>query len=420
MITEDTTWAPLTRNLAKLTDRFETPAYIYNANIVTERTTLLKSLFGEHFGVSFAVKSNPNDCLLKHFSNQIDTYDVSSHGEVERVINSGVEPKLISFSGPAKRFEEIKCAIKAGIGELVLESPSEILLASRACELLGQNQDVLVRINPISVPRGFGASMSGKSSQFGIDEEQLISVLPIFKDHPRLNLKGFHIYTGSNCLSVDPIIENFEVMLRVFETAAEIADIEPERLIFGSGFGVPYLPDDSELPIEALAGKLNTVFSDYMSQSRLKTAKCSLELGRWLVAPAGLLLMNVIGLKHSRGTDICLCDAGFNNHLAAAGMMGSVIRRNWKIENLSSQSAIQKSYNLVGPLCTSIDILARKIELPETAAGDILAIPMSGAYGYSASPHKFISHPSPRELWIDPNGEVTDVTEILENHWKQV
>lgn len=420
MISSNPDWLPLTENLRALTTRFSTPAYVYNARIVKDRTTLLKSLFSENFDISFAVKSNPNDCLLRHFSDQIDTYDVSSYGEIERVLYAGVNPKLISFSGPAKRSEEIERAVKAGIGELVLESPSEILLASAACELLGKDQNVLVRINPIAVPRGFGASMSGKSSQFGIDEEQLSTVLPSFKKHSRLKLKGFHIYSGSNCLSVDPIVENFEVMLRSFEAAAEIANIEPERLIFGSGFGVPYLPGESELPINALAEKLNSVFDEYMAQSRLKTATCSLELGRWLVAPAGLMLMSVVGLKNSRGTDICLCDAGFNNHLAAAGMMGSVIRRNWAIENLTSQSSTPMNYNLVGPLCTSIDIMARKIELPTTIAGDILAIPMSGAYGYSASPQKFISHPSPRELWIDTGNEITDVSEILENHWQQM
>ena len=127
--------------------------------------------------------------------------------------------------------------------------------------------------------------------------------------------------------------------------------------------------------------------------------------------------MSVVGLKNSRGIDICLCDTGFNNHLAAAGMMGSAIRRNWVIENLTSLCSTSKTYNLVGPLCTSIDILARNLELPTTTAGDILAIPMSGAYGYSASPHKFISHPSPRELWLDTQGDVSDISEILENHW---
>ncbi len=417
MIGADDDWKPLTENVKRITDRYSTPLYLYNAAIVTERTRLLRLLFGENFGISFAVKSNPNDTLLKHFSNLVDTYDVSSYGEVERVMRAGVSPQLISFSGPAKRALEIKCAVNAGIGELVLESASEVQLASEACELLGKDQDVLVRINPVSVPRGFGASMSGKASQFGIDEEQLETVLPSLKNHPRLKLKGFHIYTGSNCLTIDPIVENFEVMLRVFDAAAKTADIEPERLIFGSGFGVPYLPDDRELPIVPLAEKLNSVFSDYMAHSRLKTATCSLELGRWLVAPAGLLLMSVVGLKNSRGTDICLCDAGFNNHLAAAGMMGSVIPRNWKIENLTSQSTTRVAYNLVGPLCTSIDILARQIELPTTTAGDILAIQMSGAYGYSASPQKFISHPSPRELWMDATGVVSDVSEMVENHW---
>lgn len=417
MIRTDTVWDAVTGNLASIETDFGTPAYVYNASIVSERTARLRSLMGEYFDLSYAVKSNPNHRLLTHFSDQIDTYDVSSYGEVERVLRAGIDPKRISFSGPAKRAEEIRRAVKAGVGELVLESPAEALLASQVCKSLDRQQTVLVRINPSTVPRGFGASMSGNASQFGIDEEQLHTVLPTIMEDENLVLKGFHCYTGSNCLTPEPIVQNFEVMFAVFLKAATLANMEPERLIFGAGFGVPYLPGDSQLPIDSLAEQLDTACHVHLSEGPLSNAHCSLELGRWLVAPAGLLLMSVIGMKSSRGTDICLCDAGFNNHLAAAGMMGTVIHRNWAIENLSSTASTTRTYNLVGPLCTSIDTLARKIELPTTNAGDILAIAMSGAYGYSASPHKFISHPSPRELWISKDGEIEDVSEIMENQW---
>ena len=98
-------------------------------------------------------------------------------------------------------------------------------------------------------------------------------------------------------------------------------------------------------------------------------------------------------------------------------MMGSVIRRNWRVANLSNPEGEPARYTIVGPLCTTIDTLASKIDLPELRVGDIIAIENSGAYGLTSSPTRFISHPEPREAIIE-GGALRDVTESLLNHWR--
>ena len=134
--------------------------------------------------------------------------------------------------------------------------------------------------------------------------------------------------------------------------------------------------------------------------------------GIWLGQP---VLTRVVNVKESRGTRIAVCDAGFNNHLAACGMMGAVIRRNWPISKVTG-SADQElvEHTLAGPLCTSIDTLGTKVLLPRLQRGDVLAIGSSGAYGLSASPTRFISHPEPREWLVDATqpGGLVDVTEV--------
>jgi len=150
---------------------------------------------------------------------------------------------------------------------------------------------------------------------------------------------------------------------------------------------------------------------------RFAKSECILEMGRWLVGPAGWMLTGVIAEKRSRGVDIRLCDAGFNNHLAACGMMGTVIRRNWSFTNVSNPEGEPEKYNLVGPLCTTIDILASDITLPKVRTGDVLAVSNSGAYGITASPTRFISHPEPVEMIID-GGALVDATESRLNHWR--
>jgi diaminopimelate decarboxylase len=399
------------------TERYGTPLYLYDIDILTARLELLSGLFGDRFGISYAIKANPNLALLRAIKPWLSTFDASSFAEVERAITAGMAPEHITLSGPAKRPEEIARAIRLGLGELVIESLDEAYQASRLATDIGRVQDVLVRINPARVPRGFGASMAATPSQFGIDEEDIATALPVIATLPGLRLIGFHIYSGTNCREPGPIAENFAIFADIFRQAQAITGIAPERLVFGSGFGIPYLPGEAPLDHAALPALINPIIDALKAEPAFARARCNLELGRWLVGPAGWLLTGVISAKQSRGAAIRTCDAGFNNHLAAASMMGTVIPRNWVFENVSNPAGEVGRYTLTGPLCTSIDRLALGIDLPEVRPGDVLAVPMSGAYGLTASPSRFISHPEPREVVVQ-GGQMADVTESLMNHWR--
>lgn len=395
---------------------FGTPLYAYDLDAIVARAGLLSALFGGRFGVSYAVKANPNAAVLRALRPHIATFDASSFAEVRRALAAGMPPARISFSGPAKRRDEIVSALEAGIGELVIESPDEARLASDHALSLGRRQPCLVRINPLRVPRKFGASMAGTASQFGIDEEVLDQQLPAIAALPGLDLVGFHIYSGTNCLDAEAIAENFAIFAEIFRKAQAITGIAPRRLIFGSGFGIPYLPDEGELDHAGLPGLINPIVDGLLAEAPFRQASLTLELGRWLVGPFGWLLTRVVAAKTSRGKEIRACDAGFNNHLAACGMMGSVFRRNWRYANVTNPEGAVHPYTLVGPLCTTIDRLAVDVELPEVRVGDLIAIAQSGAYGLTASPTRFISHPEPREIVME-NGVFRDASETLLNHW---
>jgi len=401
--------------LLKAADRFGTPAYVYDLDAILARTELLSDLFGGRFGVSYAIKANPNAALLETIRPALSTFDASSLAEVHRALKAGMAPERITFSGPAKRHAEIAGAIDLRIGELVIENIHEARQASEHAVKKGVVQTALVRINPLEVPRRFGASMGGTSSQFGIDEECLETDLPILQALPGLDIVGFHIYSGSNCLHAEAIAENFAIFVNVFRKAQKITGIYPERLVFGSGFGVPYLPGDAALDHVALPALINPIIDSLKSEPAFQNASCNLELGRWLVGPCGWLLTSVISHKQSRGKAIRMCDAGFNNHLAACGMMGSVLPRNWVIENLSNPMGAPSKHTLVGPLCTSIDRIAKDVELPEVRVGDVLSIAASGAYGLTASPTQFISHPYAKEIVIR-HGKLVEATEPLQYH----
>lgn len=221
--------------LISAAERFGTPLYVYDCNIVLERIALLRELFESRFDISYAIKANPNADLLKVMQPELDTFDASSFVEVQRAINAGMPPGRISFSGPAKRRRELEGAVAKGVGEMVIESVEEARALSLIAEQAGRKQPCLVRINPLKVPRKFGASMAGTASQFGIDEEVISDTLPMIAALPGLELEGFHIYSGTNCIDAEAIAENFAIFTEIFEEAVKISGIRPKRLIFGSG-----------------------------------------------------------------------------------------------------------------------------------------------------------------------------------------
>jgi len=396
--------------LLRIAQCFGTPAYVYDVELIAERAAFLESCFSGLLEVSYAVKANPNVELLRRILPHVATLDVSSYGEVRRALAAGCAPERLTFSGPAKRPAEIHGAVCAGVGELVLESWTEAERADQAAAELGRRQPVLVRINPVARPRRVGVSFSGRASQFGFDEEVLEETLDRLAGLRHLDLAGFHIFSGVNSLDPEAIAENFQINVELFRRACAHARLAPRKLVFGSGFGLPYAEADAPLDIEAVARGVRPLIAELKAEPPFARAACMLELGRWLVGPAGWLLTSVVSEKASRGVEFRACDAGFNNHLAAFGMMGTVIRRNWRLANLSNPAGEARPYTLVGPLCTSIDVLATEVSLPAVRLGDVIAVENSGAYGLTASPTRFISHPEPAELLLD-GAQVIDASE---------
>ncbi|MBF0622080.1 MAG: type III PLP-dependent enzyme [Magnetococcales bacterium] len=396
--------------------QFGTPCYVYFQDTLNDRIKALKTALGDLFEVSYAVKSNPNRTLIRHLLDRVDTLDVSSSGELERAVEQGWSGDRLTFSGPAKRRFELVSAITNRCGEVVCESADELAELDQLAGEAGQVMTVLLRINPLTVPKQFGVRMAGKPSQFGIDEEQVDAVLDRFDVFSNLRLKGFHIYSGTNSLNAEGIAENIAIMGELFIRFSERHDLHPEKLIFGSGFGIPYHDNDVPLDLDDLAGRIRQAIQPVATHPRLKNAVRALEMGRYLIGPSGYFLTSVIRKKQSRGTDIALCDGGFNNHIAAFGMLGMVIRRNYPIFKVrgSIKPAEDTDMMLTGPLCTTIDILSQRITLPALSTGDVLGISSSGAYGLTASPEAFIGHPAAREILVTGMAEgkpvVTDIS----------
>ncbi len=389
--------------LRQVADGFGTPCFVYFLDQVRERVASVRSAFGNRFQISYAVKSNPNPGILRRMRGIVDSLDVSSAGEIVRAVDAGWEPGAMGFTGPGKRREELEQAVTVGVGEIIVESLDEAELLNSIAGPARRRQRIVVRIAPRSVPRGFGVNMSGKPVQFGIDEEDIDPAVATIKGLAHLDLCGFHIYSGTQSLKAEAISENYEIFIDIFTRVCHTHGVKPHRLIFGSGLGIPYHENDVPLDLASIAAKINPALDALRRDALLSEAAVVLETGRYLVGEAGVYVTRVIRTKHSRGTNIGICDGGMNHHLAAAGYLGSVLPRNYqmfKITDDRDQSTPQ-AYNLVGPLCTTIDTLGRQVQFNGLDAGDLIAIKCSGAYGPTASPLHFISHPPAKEIIVE-------------------
>ncbi len=390
------------QTLMQAAESFETPLYVYFSSIVQQRAQQLTAAFGEHFALSYAVKSNPNPGFLKHLRNYLGLLDISSIGELRHARQAGWDPQKISFTGPGKRDHELREAISNGIGELVVESFAEACRANEICQSLNTTQDIMLRIAPPKVPKGFGDQMAGKPSAFGVDYEVVKDIFLEILALSRLNIVGFHIYSGTQCLIPDAICENYRQFISIFRDVCETYDLFPRKLIFGSGLGVPYHETDNALDLKDVSQNISPDIAALKADPRFAETQLVLELGRYLVAPAGYFLTRVIAMKQSRGETIAICDGGMNNHLPASGNFGMVIQRNYRMHKVGGGEP-EETVNLTGPLCTSIDRLANRISLPKLEVGDLIAIHNSGAYGLTASPMHFISHAVPQEVLAQGN-----------------
>ena len=397
--------------LQRVAASFGTPSYVYFTDTIKERVALLRNSFAGRFSLSFAVKCNPNPALLAWMMDHVEFLDVSSIGEFRLAMSAGWQASRVSFTGPGKRDFEVREAIGCGIGELVLESVREAVLADGIARAAGRVQDVMVRIAPAQVPKGFGDQMAGRPSPFGLDWETVATHLPKILALSNLRVTGLHIYSGTQCLIPNAICENYRNFLGIFRDICAGYDLHPEKLVFGSGLGIPYHDGDVPIDLDAVASGITDELDLLRSVPAFASTRLVLELGRYLVGEAGYFLTRVISIKDSKGTRIGICDGGMNNHLPASGHFGMVIHRNYSMHKVAAEGAVEK-INLVGPLCTSIDRLASGVMLPRVEEGDLIAIHNSGAYGLTASPLHFISHAPPREILVDRNG-MQDVTRIF-------
>ena len=374
-----------------------TPFYAYDLAQIAQRVASLRAALPAGVHLHYAMKANPMPAVVQWLAGLVDGIDVASAGELATALDTVMPAPRISFAGPGKTDGELARAVAAGV--LVnVESRAQLERLAQAGDRLGLAPRVAVRVNPEFSLRRAGMRMGGGAQPFGVDAALVPALLGRI-GQLQLDFHGFHLFSGSQNLSALALAE---AQAASVELALQLAIDAPgplKVLNIGGGFGVPYFPGDSALELAPLADSLQRQLQRLATSA--PGARLNIELGRYLVAEAGIYVCQVIERKVSHGQVFLVTDGGLHHHLAASGNFGQLIRKNYPVAiGNRLHGGEREIVSVVGPLCTPLDLLADQMEMARAGEGDLVVVFQSGAYGLSASPTAFLGHPLPAEVLV--------------------
>ncbi len=390
------------KTIKALADEFGTPLFVYDAAVMRSSFAALKQALCGFADIFYSIKANPNPAVARLFVQQGAGIEIASAGEYQRARQAGAKPQDILFAGPGKRDGELDHVIQNGIGEIHLECFEEIERVNAIAAHHNKTVAVAVRVNPVASAQGGAMRMGGKPSPFGFDEEQIGDVLKALADQSHIDLAGLHLFAGTQILDADTLLSQWRHGLGLAASIAREIGRPLRTIDLGGGLGIPYYAGDRTLDLDAVRDGIASLAQLQRSEPLLRDARVIVEPGRYLTGPGGLYVARVIASKMSRGSRFIVTDGGMHHHLAASGNLGQVVKRDYPLIAPARMDDMNvSSVSIVGPLCTPLDTLARKVDMPDLKAGDLIAVMQSGAYALSASPANFLSHPAPAEVLVD-------------------
>ena len=385
--------------LPRLADRVgSTPFFAYDRGLLTARIEHLRRHLPARISLSYAIKANPMPAVVTHLAGLVDGFDVASAREMQVALDTAMPTMRVGFAGPGKTVAELGQAVSAGV-MIELESEIEMRRVAEIGEKRGLRPRVAVRVNPGFQVKATVMKTGGGPTQFGVDEDRVPTMLNELRDLD-LEFLGFHFFSGSQILQPEVLASIQESTVELALRLAGDAPAPVTYLNIGGGFGLPYFPGDSPLDLPRVGEQLDCLLAKRVDK-QLPGAQVVIELGRYVVGEAGVYVSRVVDRKESQGQVFLITDGGLHHQLAASGNLGQVIRRNYPVAlgNRMGQDC-DESANVVGRLCTSLDLLGHNVELPRGEIGDLAVVFLSGAYGLTASPTGFLSHPAPSEVLV--------------------
>jgi len=369
-------------------EQWGTPCYVYSRATIERHWQAFDSALGEtpHL-VCYAVKANSNLAVLNVLAKLGSGFDIVSMGELERVLHAGGSADKIVFSGVGKTAAEMARALDVGIRCFNVESQAELQLLEQVAAEKAVQAPVSLRVNPDVDAKTHPYISTGlKDNKFGIAIDDAPEVYQYIADSTHLSVQGVDCHIGSQLTDVTPFVDALDRVLALVDRLAE-KNIKLHHLDLGGGLGIRYQDENPPPPEEQMAALLQRLTG--------RDFEIIIEPGRAIVGNAGILLTQVLYLKHNEDKNFAIVDAAMND------LMRPALYQAWQaidpvVNNLQAQASI---YDVVGPICETGDFLgkARKLAIEQ---GDMLAVRSAGAYGFTMSSN-YNSRPRVAEIMVD-------------------
>lgn len=360
--------------LKRLIPELKTPSYIFDVDEFEKRAKLVRQAFGDKTGLCFSIKANP--FLLGCLPDTFDKIEVCSPGELTICQKTGVDPAKIIFSGVNKTYDDIERAIAYGAGTFTVESLLHAELINKCAIKNGLKVPVLVRVTG--------------GSQFGIDEEDVISLIARRNDYNGIEFVGLHYFTGTQKRKPIVIIKELDYISDFAERLKSETGFAASRIEYGTGLAVDYFKDNAdELEqerLEAISEKVREIAEKF---------ELTVEMGRFFAASCGYYLTKVMDTKTNCGINYAICDGGINQLKYDGQIQGMQIPEILHIKQSENSSHNQEKWTLCGSLCTTADILARDALFDCLETGDTLIFCRTGAYSAMEGMAVFLSREMP-------------------------
>lgn len=356
--------------VSQIVEKYDAPLYVYDTAIMERQYNELKNAFsGARTRIKFACKALNNINVLRYLKSIGAELDTVSIQEVWTGIRAGFEPKNILYTPNCVSMEEIDLAVKEGV-QINIDN---ISILEQFGHKYGSTVPVCIRINPHLMAGGNNNISTGHiDSKFGISIYQMRHLERVIKSE-KIRVNGLHMHTGSDILDTDVFLRGAEILFEVTEHFPDLEFVD-----FGSGFKVPYKPDDYSTDVKELGAKLTTIFNDFCKKYG-RELELWFEPGKFLVSQSGTFLAKVNVIKQTTATVFVGVDSGMN-HLIRPMFYNSYHH----ITNVSNPDGTLRIYTIVGYICET-DTFAYDRKLNEVREGDILAFSNAGAYGFTMS-----------------------------------
>ncbi|MGC4173870.1 diaminopimelate decarboxylase [Demequina sp.] len=380
-------------DVRELAGQFGTPLFVYDEDDMRGRAREFRSAFGEAFAehgttcdVFYASKAFLSSRVASWMFEDGLSIDVASGGELEIALRGGMPASRIGLHGNNKSDAELRRALEVGVGRIVVDSFTEIEVLDALARELGVTAPVMVRVTTGVHAGGHEyIATSHEDQKFGLSlaTGAAFEALTACHDAPGLELLGIHTHIGSQILSVEAFRESAERMLGLRAAFSAYAGVDLPEVDLGGGYAIAYTEDAEGLPIAKAAREIAGAVASALANVGGAWPRFSIEPGRAIAGPAGLTLYRVGVVKH-----VALEDGGSRQYVAVDGGMSDNMRTITYGAEYTAALAGRASdadatlSRVVGKHCESGDIVVRDVDLPgDTARGDLLAVPATGAYG---------------------------------------